>query len=124
MVNSFGGMLQVLIVQIGQDTLSKLSDMCTAIFNTLTSISSRDSCRLAALFVMNGLLHTLQRDQIKGISENVRSVIQSTLDEPFSNFEKRVAVGLIQDLSTNMDSKTMNGHLDDYVKMLIAVLRE
>ena len=74
-VHGFGGMLQVLIVKIGQDTIMGLQDMCTAIFATLTKVLSKDSCRLAGLLIMNGLLNSLDRAQIRGISENVCSVI-------------------------------------------------
>ena len=60
-VNGFGGMLQILIVKIGQEVLGNVDNLVTTIFGTLTKVMGIDSCRLAGLFITNGLLNALDR---------------------------------------------------------------
>jgi hypothetical protein len=77
LVNHFGGLLQILIVRIGQQNLSE--SMITDIFNYLSKICNWDFARTGAQFILNGLLNTLNSSQINQLSDTIISVIDSTI---------------------------------------------
>jgi len=127
LINNFGGMLQTVIVRIEQQFMSP--DLIQKLFSTLTNLCNHDSCRQGVLFILNGILNTVNQEQCIDLSDTVLNIIDTTVhnkainggEYPFDSSSKRLATGLIQDLATAID-KHVSVHLQKITNLLFTIL--
>jgi len=122
LVNHFGGLLQVTVVQLGTAGLTK--ELAAGVFATLQAIVKYNPCRQGSLLILNGMLHALDSAAVAEVAGATLTIITSTVEDAASEFDtscKRLAVGLLQDLATSMGAGFAEV-LDHVTSMLFKVL--
>lgn len=73
--------------------------------------------------ILNGLLNTLDESEVMGdCAETTLKIVKSTIEGDFDNNVRKTAIGLIQDLTGNLQHK-YDIYIDQTVKLLTQTLK-
>lgn len=113
-------MLQPTIIRGENDVTDKIKNEA---FNLVEQCLAVKEYRQGGLMILNALLNTLREEEVQGkVAEITLDIVNSTIEGDFDNNVRKTAIGLVQDLTGNLQSN-YGSYIERTVNLLTSTLK-